>query len=100
MLTQDRGLLVTVILVRPWDAALRSLKTIGRAIGVDNSLLAFRTGDALPMLHAQYSVKTFCVDVAEYVLVVYLACARFFPPRVIPYVESGDVLPSLVDIGN
>ena len=38
---------------------------VDRSIGIDNSLLAFRPFDALPMLHAQHSVETFRVDVAE-----------------------------------
>ena len=74
-------------------------KAVSRAVGVDNCLLAFRPVDALSMLHAQHALETFCVDMAEYVLVVYLARAGLFPTWVIAYVKSSDVLPGFVDIG-
>ena len=75
-------------------------KTVSRAVGVDNGLLAFGARDALPVLHAEHSFEAFRVNVTEYVLVVYLARAGLFPTWVIAYVESSDVLPGFVDVGN
>lgn len=48
----------------------------------------------------QVLLETSCVDVTEDIPVIYLTRARLLPPRVIPYVERGNVLPGFVDIGN
>ena len=33
-------------------------EAIGRAVGIDNGLLAFRAFDALPVLHAEHALET------------------------------------------
>ena len=75
-------------------------EAIDSAVGIDNGLLTSWAFDALTVLHAQHSLEAFCVNVAEYVFIIYLTRAWLFSPRVISYVERGNVLPGFVDIGN
>src|SRR5512141_2323611 len=67
---------------------------IGRAVGLEEGLLAFEPGLAPAVLEAEDAGVALAVDVLEDIAVIHLARARLTPARRIADMERGQLVPA------
>ena len=79
---------------------LLPLKGIHFAVGFQQDCFSFLPLFAFAVFHAEYTVISLAVDMFEDVKVINLTCGRFLSSGIIPDMESTDIIPGHVNVGN